>query len=72
MAEAFLTTMVNKRYPAHVSRHEHVDTSYYAHRPPGLTDAEMPFVMKPKCYIYGHPLAMNFFNLYFLDNNGIN
>ena len=46
-----------------MSRHKHVDTSYYVRRPPGLTDADMPFVVKPTCYIYEHPLAMNFFKL---------
>ena len=40
-----------------------MDTSYYTRRPPGLTDEDMPYIMKPKCYIYGHPLAMAFFNM---------
>ena len=60
VGEAFLTTTVNKEYPAHISRQKEVDTSYYARRPPG---ADMPRIMKPKCYIYGHPLSMNYFNL---------
>ena len=29
---------------------------YYARRPPGLTDADMPYIMKSKCR---HPIAMN-------------
>ena len=37
--------------------------SYYTRRPPRLTDEEMPYIMKPTCYIYGHPLAMTFFNM---------
>ena len=63
VAEAFLTTTVNKRYPPHISRHDHGDTSYYTRRPPGLTDEDMPYIMKPTCYIHGHPLAMTFFNM---------
>ena len=63
VVEAFLTTQVNKRYPSHISKHKHEDMSYFTRRPPGLTDEEMPYIMKPTCYIYGHPLAMIFFNM---------
>lgn len=63
VAEAFLTTTVNKRYPPHISRHKHVDTSYYTRRPPGLRDEDMPYIMKPICYIYGHLFAITFFNM---------
>ena len=63
VSEAFLTTKVNKKYPQHISKHKHVDMSYYTRRPPGFTDEDMPYIMKPKCYIYGHPLAMAFFNM---------
>ena len=63
VAEAFLTTTVNKQYPKHISKNTKVDTTYYVRRPPGLTDSDIPFICKPKCYIYGHPLAMNYFNL---------
>jgi hypothetical protein len=30
---------------------------YYVRRPPGARDAEMPYISKPRCYVYGHPLA---------------
>lgn len=58
IAEAFLTTTANKRYLHHISRHKHVDTSYYTRRPLGLTDEDVPHIMKPTCYIYGDPLAI--------------
>ena len=63
VAEAFLTTTVNKGHPPHISHHKHVDMSYYTRRPPGLTDEDMPYIMKPTCYINGHPLAMTFFSM---------
>ena len=60
VAEAFLTTTVNKQYPPHISKKTQVDTTYYVRRPLGLTDSNMPLICQPKCYIYGHPLKMNY------------
>ena len=56
--EAFLTTKVNRLLPKRsVLDPDAPDLSYYVRRPPGATDAEMPYIMKPEAYIYGHPLA---------------
>jgi hypothetical protein len=43
--EAYLSTSVD------------VTDTYYARRPPGVRNNEMPYIMKPACFIYGHPLA---------------
>jgi len=43
--EAYLSTDV-----------EEADT-YYTRRPPGVRNDEMAYIMKPACFIYGHPLA---------------
>jgi hypothetical protein len=56
--EAFLTTKVNRLLPKRsILDPDPPDLSYYVRRPPGATDAEMPYIMKPEAFIYGHPLA---------------
>ena len=61
--EAFYTTVVNKPRPRRsVLDPPQPDQTYYARRPPGATDADMPFIVKPKCFIPGHPLANQEFN----------
>jgi hypothetical protein len=56
--EAFLTTRVNRTRPKRsVLDRDLPDQTYYTRRPPGATDADMPYIMKPDAFIYGHPLA---------------
>jgi hypothetical protein len=56
--EAFLTTKVNRILPKRsILDPDPPDLTYYVRRPPGATDAEMPYLMKPEAFIYGHPLA---------------
>jgi len=56
--EAFLTTKVNRvLLKRSLLDPDPPDLSYYVRRPPGATDAEMPYLMKPEAFIYGHPLA---------------
>lgn len=62
--EAFLTTRVNKVRKQRSKRDPPPpDNTYYLRRPPGATDAEMPYIMKPRGFIYGHPLANREFDL---------
>jgi len=64
VAEAFLTTTVNKkREKRHVDVPDEPDGTYYARRPPGLTDDDMPYIIQPDAYIYGHPRAGREFSL---------
>jgi hypothetical protein len=61
--EAFLTTRVNRyRKPRSVRDPPPQDQTYYLRRPPGATDADMPYIMKPAGFIYGHPLANSEFD----------
>jgi hypothetical protein len=63
VAEAFLTTRVNKeRKKRHTGISEPPDATYYVRRPPGLTNNHMPYISKANSFIYGHPLAMREFN----------
>ena len=56
--EAFLTTRVNRERKQRSVRDPPVpDQTYYLRRPSGATDSEMPYLMKPAGFIYGHPLA---------------
>jgi hypothetical protein len=55
---AFLTTTVNKQRPKRTPGDPDMpDQTYWARRPPGMSDAQMPYIVKPKGFIYGHPLA---------------
>ena len=64
VAEAFLTTTVNKkREKRHADVPDEPDGTYYARRPPGLTDDDMPYIIQPDAYIYGHPRAGREFSL---------
>jgi hypothetical protein len=57
---AFLTTRVNKRRPKRVHTDpDPPDQTYYCRRGPGMTDREMPYIVQPVSFIYGHPLASN-------------
>jgi hypothetical protein len=49
--EAYLSTIVGP------------EEMYYTRRPPGVRNNEMPYIMKPYCFIYGHPLANKKFRL---------
>jgi hypothetical protein len=49
--EAYLSTVVGP------------EDVYYARRPPGVYNREMPYIMKPHCFIYGHPLANKKFRI---------
>ena len=61
--EAFLTTRVNReRKQRSVRDPPAPDQTYYLRRPPGATDEEMPYLMKPAGFIYGHPLANSEFD----------
>ena len=61
--EAFLTTKVNRlRKRRSVLDPPPPDETYYVRRPPGTKDSEMPYLMKPKAFIYGHPRANPEFN----------
>jgi hypothetical protein len=55
---AFLTTTGNKQRPRRSPTDPPPpDETYYVRRPPGLTDADMPYIMQPAAFIYDHPLA---------------
>ena len=55
---AFLTMTVNKQRPRHSPADPPPpDETYYVRRPPGLTDADIPYIIQPAAFIYGHPLA---------------
>ena len=57
---AYLTTKVNKVRNIAGQRKteiEEKDNTYYIRRPAGVTDKEMPYIMKPEGFGYGHPLA---------------
>ena len=57
---AFLTTKVNKIRPKRViTDPDPADQTYYCRRPPGMTDKQMPYIVQPESFIYGHPLAAN-------------
>ena len=61
--EAFLTARVNRsRKPRSVLDPSPPDETYYVRRPPGTKDSEMPYIMAPKGFIYGHPRANPEFN----------
>ena len=61
--EAFLTTRVNRdRKRRSVLDPPPPDQTYYLRRPAGATDDDMPYIMKPKGFIYGHPLANSEFD----------
>jgi hypothetical protein len=47
--EAYLSTTVDEK------------NKYYVRRPPGVHNDEMPYIMQPECFIYGHPLANTYF-----------
>ena len=49
--EAYLSTSVD------------LQDSYYTRRPPGVRNNEMAYIMKPACFVYGHPLANKKFRL---------
>jgi hypothetical protein len=55
---AFLTTTVNKKRPKRVPTDpDQPDQTYYCRRPPGMSDNQMPYIVQPTSFIYGHPLA---------------
>ena len=53
--EAYLSTKVDSQ------------DVYYTRRPPGVRNHEMAYIMKPACFIYGHPLANKKFRGLLLD-----
>ena len=58
LKQAYLTTTVNKkRVKRHPSDPDQIDNTYFARRPKGLTDKDMPYIVQPTTFIYGHPLA---------------
>jgi len=65
--EDLLTTRVNKVRKQRSKRDPSppLDNTYYLRRPPGATDADMPYNMKLLGFIYGNPLANREFELDF-------
>jgi hypothetical protein len=62
--EDYLKTRVNRpRKQRSVLDPPPPDETYYVRRPPGTNDSELPYLMKPEAFIYGHPRANPEFNV---------